>query len=146
TSLARLDLDLALVDRKGGVEPLKLSPGPYLHPRVSPNGRQIAFASDDGKDATIWIYDLSAATSKRRLTVGGRNRFPMWSADGQRVAFQSDREGDLAIWWQRADGTGSAQRLTKPDQGAAHVPESWSPSGDYFLFSVTKGGRSLWTY
>ncbi len=53
----------------------------------------------------MWIYDLSGASAPRRLTFGGKNRFPIWSADGERVAFQSDREGDLGIFWQRADGT-----------------------------------------
>ena len=83
----------------------------------------------------------------RRLTFGGKNRFPIWSADGQRVAFQSDREGDLGIFWQRADGSGAAERLTKPDQGVSHVPESWSPNGERFLFGVTKGSSvSLWSF
>jgi eukaryotic-like serine/threonine-protein kinase len=139
--------DLALIDRKGGVEAMKLPLNPYQHPRVSPNGTQIAFGTEDGKDAIVWIYDLGSTTSTRRLTFGGRNRFPIWSADGQRVAFQSDREGDLGIFWQRADGSGAAERLTKPDQGTSHVPESWSPKGERFLFGMTKGPSvSLWTY
>ena len=75
----------------------------------------------------------------RRLTFGGRNRFPIWSSDSARVAFQSDREGDAAIFWQRADGTGAAERLTKPEKGLSHVPEAWSPKGDSFLFGVNKG-------
>ena len=83
----------------------------------------------------------------RRLTIGGRNRFPIWSADGLRVAFQSDREGDQGIFWQRADGTGTAERVTKPDEGASHVPDSWSPKGDRFLFTATKGSdSSLWAF
>jgi eukaryotic-like serine/threonine-protein kinase len=139
--------DLALIDRKGGVERLKLAPGLYQHPRASPNGTQIAFATDDGKEAIVWIYELGSTTSMRRLTFGGKNRFPIWSADGQQVAFQSDREGDLGIFWQRADGSGAAERLTKPDQGTSHVPESWSPKGERFLFGVTKGSNvSLWTF
>jgi len=140
--------DLALIDRKGGVaEPLKLPSGPYQHPRVAPNGTQIGFATDDGKEAIVWIYELGGTASMRRLTFGGKNRFPIWSADGQRVAFQSDREGDLGIFWQRADGSGPAERLTKADQGTSHVPESWSPKGERFLFGVTKGSsRSLWSF
>jgi len=146
-SIAPGDLDLALFDRKGGIEPLKLPPGSYEHPRVSPDGKQIAFGTEDGKEAIVWIYELSGASSMRRLTFGGRNRFPIWSADGQRVAFQSDREGDLGIFWQRADGTGPAERVTKPDPGRSHTPESWSPRGDRFSFSVTKGSStSLWTW
>src|SRR5262249_13425276 len=62
-------------------------------------------------------------------------------------AFQSDREGDLSIFWQRADGNGVAERLTKADQGTSHVPESWSPKAERFLFGVTKGSSvSLWTF
>ena len=138
---------LALIDRKGGVELLKLPPGPYQHPRAAPNGTQIAFATDDGKEAIVWIYDLGGTASMRQLTLGGKNRFPIWSPDGQRVAFQSDREGDLGIFWQRADGSGAAERLTKADQGTSHVPESWSPKDERFLFGVTKGSSvSLWTF
>jgi len=139
--------DLALIDRKGGVERLKLPPGLYQHPRASPNGMQIAFATDDGKEAIVWIYELGGTASMRQLTFDGKNRFPIWSADGQRVAFQSDREGDLGIFWQRADGSGRAERLTKADQGTSHVPESWSPKEQRFLFEVTKGSSvSLWTF
>ena len=129
------------------MEPLKLPPGPYQHPRAAPNGTQIAFATDDGKEAIVWIYELGGTASMRQLTFGGKNRFPIWSADGQRVAFQSDREGDLGIFWQRADGSGAAERLTKADQGTSHVPESWSPKDERFLFGVTKGSSvSLWTF
>jgi serine/threonine-protein kinase len=130
------------------VTPLNLPPGPYQHPRAQPNGTRIAFASDDGKDASVWTYDLRApASTPTRLTIGGKNRFPIWSENGQRVAFQSDRESDLGIFWQRADGSGAAERLTKPEPGTAHVPESWSPKGVGFLFSAIKGSNvSLWFY
>ena len=138
-STSSAQLDLALIDRNGPPQPLKLPPGPYEYPRLSPDGKRIAFGSDDGKEAVVWIYDLSGVTSMRRLTLGGRNRLPVWSADGERVAFQSDREGDLGLFWQRADGTTTAERLTKPDKDTAHVPESWSPDGKTLLFSVAKG-------
>ena len=142
-----LSSDLALMDRKGGVEGLKFPVGTYQYPRVSPDGKRVAFETDDGKESVIWIFELSATSSMRRLTFGGKNRFPIWSSDGQRVAFQSDRDGDVGIFWQPADGTGLAQRLTRPDPGTSHIPESWSPGGAQFLFSVTKGQSvSLWTY
>ncbi len=95
TSLAQMDL--GLIDRKGLVEPLKLPPGPYSSLRVSPDGTRIAFGSDDGKEAIIYIYALSGASAMQRVTFGGNNRFPIWSRDGKRLAFQSDRDGDLAI-------------------------------------------------
>jgi len=148
-SPAAADYELVRVDPKGGIERLKLPRGRYETARVSPDGKRLAFGTEDATEAIVWIYDLSGTTSMRRLTVGGRNRYPIWSADGARVAFQSDREGDVSIFWQRADGTGPAERLTTAEPGTFHVPESWSPKGDKFLFStITKArlGASLWTF
>jgi Tol biopolymer transport system component len=110
-----------------------------VYPRISPDGNRLAVGTDDGKSANVWIYDLSGAGAMRQLTLGGKNRFPVWSPDGQWVAFQSDRDGDLAIFRQRADGGTAAERLTKPDQGTAHIPESWSPDGRTLSFSEAKG-------
>jgi serine/threonine-protein kinase len=138
-------LDLAFIDRNGHIERLKLPAAAYEAPRVSPDGKQIAVSSIDAKEAVLWIYDVSGTTLPRKLTFGGRNRLPIWSGDSQRVAYQSDREGDLAIFAQRADGSGPVERLTKPAQGASHVPDSWSPDGEHLLFSETKGNEiSSW--
>jgi len=126
---------------------LKLPPGPYEFPRVSPDGKRVAMETNDGREANIWIYELSGTSSIRRLTFGGKNRFPVWSSDGQYITFQSDREGEPAIFRQPADGSGTAERLTKPDRGTAHVPDAWSPDGDHLLFDIAKdSGRALWTF
>jgi len=135
---------LALADRAGVVTRLSVSPGPYVHVRASRDGTRLAVGSDDGKEAIVWIYELGGTSAMRRLTIAGHNRFPIWSPDGQRIAYQSDRDGELAIFSQRADGTGPVERLTKPAQGEAHVPESWSPDGKYLSFAAIKGGFSLW--
>jgi eukaryotic-like serine/threonine-protein kinase len=139
--------EIASVDRTGTSETVPLPQNAYGSLRLSPNGRQLAFDTDDGKEANVWIYDLSSGSPAQRVTFGGRNRFPIWSADGQRVVFQSDREGDAGLFWQRVDGTGSAERLTKSDDGTSHVPESWQLTDERFSFSVTaKSGVSLWTF
>jgi eukaryotic-like serine/threonine-protein kinase len=139
-------LDLALMDRQGVIRALQLPLEPYEYPRASPNGAHVAFGTDDGKRAVVWIYDLSGKSARRQLTFGGNNRSPVWSGDSTRVAFQSDRDGDAAIFWQRADGTGDAERLTKPEAGTSHIPESWSPDSKTLLFLQLKGSTySLWT-
>ena len=83
---------------------------------MSPDGTRIAFETDDGNEAIVWIYDFSGKAAIRRLTFGGHNRFPTWSSDGKRVVFQSDREADAAIFWQAID-SGKAERMTKPETG-----------------------------
>jgi serine/threonine protein kinase len=72
----------------------------------------------------------------------GKRVFDIWTADGQRVVFQSDREGDLGIFWQRADGVGGTERLTTADKDTEHIPESWSPKNDGFLFRTVKSGQN----
>jgi eukaryotic-like serine/threonine-protein kinase len=129
---------LVMDNRAGEAVPLKLPPAAYQFPRVSPDGRHIAFVIDDGNDASVSTYDLSAAGPARRLTFAGTNRYPIWSSDGQWIAFQSDRDGAPSIYRQRANGrTASTERLTRADAGTSHVPESWS--GDTLLFSSTSG-------
>jgi serine/threonine protein kinase len=137
---------LVRVDRSGKREVLNLSPGPYQLPRVSPDGAQLAFGTDDGKNARIFVYDLRGNGNPRPLTFQGHSRFPIWSADGEWIVFQSDHEGDLAIFRRRADGTSvTSERLTKPNPGEVHAPEAWQPKGDTLLFTVTKDQvASLW--
>ncbi|HEX8029570.1 MAG TPA: protein kinase [Vicinamibacterales bacterium] len=143
---ATATVDLGLVDRTGNVTRLKLPLGAYSSPRISPDGRQLAFTVAAGREEFIAVYELSGAKAMRRLTMGSRSRSPVWAANGTRVAYQSDREGDAAIFWQSADGGGTAERLTKPSPGESHVPESWSPTTNTLLFSVRKESEdTLWT-
>ena len=139
-------VEVVIANRDGAIERLPLPAGPYDHPRVSPDGRRLVFGTT-GQDQNIWIYELAGPTAARRLTIGGKNRFPIWSADGRRVVFQSDREGAPALYWQVADGSGTPERLTQPDPGMAHIPDAWVPGQDRFLFSVVKeSARTLWTF
>jgi Tol biopolymer transport system component len=135
---------IVLATRDGRLTPLATPAGPYVHVRASRDGARLVLDSDDGREAIVWIYELAGTSAPRRLTFGGRNRFPIWSPDGQRVAFQSDREGDRAIFVQRIDGTG-LQRFTTPEKGDEHVPESWAPDGRHLSFAVVKDSTySLW--
>jgi eukaryotic-like serine/threonine-protein kinase len=135
---------LFLFNRKGVGEPLKLTPGSYSYPRVSPDGKRLAFQSNSGNDSFISIYDLSGTGAARRLTFGGNGRFPVWSADSRSVVFQSDRDGSLGVFRQSIDG-GGAEPLTRPDPGTSHVPEAWSPEGDFLLFNVAaRNETALW--
>ena len=129
---------LGLVDRDGRAVPLEMPAGPYDHPRVSPDGRWVAYtqAFNDGEDVSV--YEIGSGNAPRRLTFGG-HRDPIWSADSTRVIFQSAREGDRGLFWQRADGTGPAERLTTAEEGTGHEPDSASRDGRWLSFTVTHG-------
>ncbi len=140
---------LAIGDRAGTVTRLTVPPAAYSHVRVSPNGARVAIGVDDGNQASVQVYPLNGTSTVRRLTLEGKNRFPVWSPDGQWIAFQSDRAGDVGLFRQRADGNGVAERLTTAAAGEEHVPESWSPNGRMLSFTIDRaaaaGTRSaLW--
>jgi len=135
TSASSLEVMTADID--GNRVPTGLASAAYGHVRASPDGRLLAIdTANSGEDAIVWLYDLSSTSAIRRLTFAGDNRYPVWSPDSEYLAFQSDRDGDLAVFRQRIDGTGGAERLTMPADGEAHIPESWSPDGQYLTFSV----------
>jgi eukaryotic-like serine/threonine-protein kinase len=134
---------LAMTDTAGKALPLA-SPGPgHDYPRVSRDGRSVAYQSEFPEGADIAVFEIGSNTAPLRLTFGGNNRFPLWSADGKRVIFQSNREGDGALFWQSRDGTSPAERLTKPAKDESHIPDSvWR---DWLTFTVVKGQVSeIW--
>jgi serine/threonine-protein kinase len=57
--------DLALVDRNGAVQPLKLPPGPYEYPRLSPDGKRIAFVTDNGRTPSCGCLRRGGRTARR---------------------------------------------------------------------------------
>src|SRR5262245_2395249 len=71
---------LALSDRKGGSDPLKIAPGSYESPRLSPDGKWVAVGETDATSGNIWVYELAGTNARRRLTFGGKNRYPIWSS------------------------------------------------------------------
>jgi len=144
TSVSSVEIVTADID--GNRVPTNLASAAYRHVRSSPDGRFLAIDSaNSGEDAIVWLYDSSGASAIRRLTFDGNNLYPVWSPDSEYVAFQSDRDGDLAVFRQRIDGTGGAERLTMPADGEAHIPESWSPDGQFLTFSVrVDDAYTLW--
>jgi serine/threonine-protein kinase len=146
-SMVGLPLEMVIVNESGATDRVTIQAGPYASPRLSPDGTRVVYSVDTGTDAQLWLHDLGAGTSPRRLTFQGNNRFPVWSANGQSIAFQSDRETDLAIFLQAADVSGAAaERLTRPAPGVAHVPESFSPQGNLLFSAADTSKATLWSY
>jgi hypothetical protein len=74
-SVAAAQQDVGLTDRKDVVQPLSLPAALYEHPRASPDGKRIAFGTDDGEEANVWIYELDGRSATRRLTFGDETSF-----------------------------------------------------------------------
>jgi Tol biopolymer transport system component len=130
-----VSFQLTWVDRQGVRTPIgPLPPGTFA-PRLSPDGRRVAF--DAG--GSIWIADLANLAAARRLAPG---QFPIWSADGRRLLFAG--AFGFQLYWQAVDGPGDAERIA--DQ-PARAPESWSTALGLVSYITLSGGGDydIWT-
>lgn len=135
-------VQLVLIDREGRRTPVGSLPGATFAPRISPDGLEVVFDTQD--DGHVWIAKLSDVAAKRRLTTEGINRGPMWSGDGKRILYITDDQDAEALYWRPADGSGTPELLTKP----ARAPESWAPRSPGFSFITlgAAGDYDVWTF
>jgi Tol biopolymer transport system component len=116
---------LVWVDYKGTEQPVMDLQYPFWAPRLSPDGRKIAYATY-GSERQIWVYDLSTGTNSR-LTDAGWAEFPIWTPDNKRILFSWLKSGVPNLFWQPCDGSSPMERLTTSEY--MQEAGSWSPDG-----------------
>jgi serine/threonine protein kinase len=129
---------LVWVDRKGVVQPLPIEPGDLRSPRISPDGRRIAFTRHRAK-VELWVYELGRAMLRRITDDLGDDWTPTWTRDGKRIVFQSTRSGArFNLFWTSADVGGPIERLTINEE-SNQQPKSWSLDGKLLAFQESEG-------
>src|SRR5271163_2239994 len=142
------DLNVVLMDRKGNASVLLSGQPDSAGPRLSSDGKRLAFQQGTGN---IWIYDIERKTNSR-VTLGSTVAItPIWAPDGQRLTYEHPRttpqRPGQAIYWGRADGAGTEQPLT-PETISNASPNSWSPDGKVLAFqrfSTNGSCCEIWT-
>lgn len=127
---------LVWVDRNGNTEPLKLPPRPYLHPRISPDMRQLAIEIE-GPNHNFYVYDFAREVLSQ-MTTDGVSHWPVWSSDGRQLAYRSGPMGAFKMWQISADRSRPPAQL--PGTGASQSAESWSPDGRELVYTATTPG------
>ena len=119
------------VDRQGKPTRLPLPPRSYLHPRLSPDGRQVAIEVE-GASHDIFTYDIARDTLTK-MSFDGASHWPTFTPDGRNLTFRSWKTGTMTMWSMPADRSGPPTLLT--DVGSMQSPESWSPDGTVLAFT-----------
>ena len=130
--------------------PLRLtqSPDDEVQPRVSPDGRRLAFASNRGNDEgdfDIWLMHLfdkntpdetgGRGPAFRFARLAGYEGHPAWSPDGARLAYYAVRDGLGSTWVAGVPplgdgGIGPSRPLAPPVLASRHGGTiAWSPDG-----------------
>lgn len=112
-------------------------------PDLSPDGRQVAFASNRDGDWEIFILDLHSGELRQITNDTAYQTAPAWSPDGLWLAYEQYVNTSLEIFIQPLDGTFDAIQLTF-DPAADHSP-AWHPDGDRIAYVSTSAGQSdIW--
>jgi serine/threonine protein kinase len=125
-----------------GGDTIKLFDKSALCPVLSPDGRQLAFFTNDHVESQTWhieVYDLSSLVVVKRfelsqsttpfnglrLTPDNRLR---WTTDGSGLAYVSRADGASNVWLQPLEG-GPPHQLTH-FKDANMLSFAWSPNGN----------------
>ena len=134
---------LVWLDSTGTTQPLLASPGLYVTPRLSPDGKRLAVSVNTN---AIWVYDSQRGTmTPLTFKPQNNNLYPVWTPDGKHIVFAAAAGPTSTLQWVRSDGAGESQQLleTKTDLR----PYSFLPDGKRLAFgeSRTETGYDLWT-
>ena len=106
------------------------------YPSLSPDGKSVAYSSDQNGTFEIYVKQLSETGGELQLTNDGQQNFqPSWSPDGQRIAYHSRTRG--GVWIVPALG-GASKQLTE-----AGARPMWSPDGAIIAFQSESPGGEL---
>ena len=132
---------LLLVERTGSERLVAVPPGAYTGPRLSPDGKRIAFGTLTVDDKNVWVADISGGVTR---VTEGRNEVPVWSPDGKRLAFVSVVGNRSEVVVKPVDGSGPIEQLTTRDHPA--WVQAWMPDGSAlaFLEVEQETGGDIW--
>ena len=121
------DRKLVFVNRKGEEQPLVVPARPYWDPKLSPDGKRIAFTIGTGSTHSPWIYNIDQRTWLRLAFESKVDMSPVWSPDG-RSLFYVDADGNI---------------LSKPADGSAPERTIGKVREMLLLDSITPDGHTL---
>ena len=127
---------LVWVDRAGTVvERTDLIEPRLIMPRVSADGRRVAYAAANGEGGAldVWVYDLNLGARTRLSNNPSTDLLPAWYPDGAQVTFGSLQDGtgyDVVL----APADGSSPPAALVSTGVAELPGDWSRDGRFIVY------------
>lgn len=134
--------DIYTMPVKGGeAKPLMTDIAWQMQPRFSPDGKHIAFTSDEDGGDNIWVMNVDGSNAKAITNETFRLlNSPAWSPDGDYIVGRKHYTGSRSlgageVWMYHKTG-GSGVMLTKrPNEQKDLGEPAYSPDGKYVYFS-----------
>ena len=118
-----------------------------FHPAWSPDGRSLAFTTEEifdpaTRQGDASLYVVEAGGGAPRKVVEGDAVQPSWSPSGRRLLYWSNTGGQRDLFTVSAAG---GDRVALTNDPAIDWSPVWSPDGRYAYFASERGGSmNLW--
>ena len=132
---------------KGDVRNLTNSPAAHdRYPAWSPDGRSIAWFSDEGGEYQLHIASQDGKGEPRKIKVQGEGfyRDPTWSPDSQKIAYF---DNSLSVYWLDVKSGVSKKIGAQPIYGpVVLVSYSWSPDSKWLAYAMDNNSMITTVY
>jgi hypothetical protein len=131
------DLTLTVVNRTGRPERTIAANRPWT-PRISPDGRQVAYGAFGGarSSSDIWVTAIGTGTTRRLTDDENDSNDPQWSADGRTVAYSASAPGGKDLLMQKV-GDGEPRVLAA--RNGTQFASDWMRDGRALLVTEEAG-------
>jgi tricorn protease len=96
----------------------------------SPDGRWIAYRSDESKEEEVWLFDRDTASSRQITTGDGFKSIDGWSPDSSRLAWTANNRLQVTTI-----ASGETVELGYHEAGGYAVT-GWSPDGAWLVYTT----------
>ncbi|MEJ2086813.1 MAG: hypothetical protein P8Y44_14300, partial [Acidobacteriota bacterium] len=129
--------DIYALDLEDGGDPIPIVISDFFDrfPFISPDGRWLAFASDESGQMEVYVTAFPKPARKWQVSIDGGLR-PRWSASGNQIYYQNDKDLMAAP----IDASGEVVRV-----GEVTKVLEFSPANDGYSYAVSADGQRFLT-
>ena len=128
---------LTVPGEKGDIRNLTRTPAvAERDPVWSPDGKSIAYFSDESGEYALHISDQAGAKTVKKINLGNPPSYfygPLWSPDSKKIAYTDKR---LNLWYVEVEkGTPVKVTTDRYDDPTSGFSETWSPDSKWLTYA-----------